>query len=272
MTRETRWYELSYRATREQKRPWFAMLGEVSRRAAVLRVEADCEATPIDLKGFAAYLGVASIREVPLAMKGRLLRMDDGQLSIEVSCRLSDAERRFTVAHELSHIIAEGEMLRGSPSRSERSRSTPGYSSKVVEKLCDSLATELLLPQEWISRRLANVRPAIAEVTKTAMDSCTSIEAVADRIVELGLWNCRFLWWVKDRGYFRAVRSAPFLADEFLCFVRPENQRKTRLRLVERSAEVVTGDEAVLFRRERSEGRLECVRIGDRRVFSLLEW
>lgn len=266
MNREARRFELSYLQTRESKNKWQASVGEACRRARLARVEARCEGLPTDLGRLSRHLGVISIREVPLAMKGRLLKEGMG-FAVEVNSDLPQYERRFSVAHELAHIIVDGEELRRS-SRLESNR-LRGMHSSFKERLCDAVASELLVPRDWIKARFGEDEPRLESVLRGAMELQVDIETVAERVVECSPWQCRFLWWTRYRGYFRAVRSVPFLSDESLAFVRPENQRQTLLRQAGRG-DVAIGREAILLRDEGPIGRFECIELEDSRIVSLV--
>lgn len=270
MNRAARRFELSFFATRERSRSRFARVGELTRRANALRIEADCDSVPIDMARLAKHLGVLSIAEVPLAMKGRLLS-DGNSMTLEVNCDLPESESRFTIAHELSHIIVEGDELRNHPSRLTRSKAMAGHSNVVTERLCDAVAWELLLPYEWLKRRLDDGVPRLSSLIEVAKGSACSVEAVADRILDLGLWSCRLIWWTRRRGYFRATRSSPSMEEEFLCFVRPGNQRETLLRQALKSEGIVFGRDTVCFREEANEGQVQCLRLDDGRVLSLID-
>lgn len=270
MSIEAKRFELSLWASREKKSKWHAAMGEACRKLRVLRIEADCQRVPVDLVKLANYLGICSIRAEPLAMKARLLREGSG-LAIEVNSELTGFQRRFSVAHELAHVIVEGQELRRTLSRLEKTKQGGMHSIGFTEKLCDAVATEILLPADWLRGRVMSVPPSIECVVEIAAESETSIEAVADRIVELGYWNCSFLWWDIDRGYFRAARSSPFLSEDFLCFVKPRNQRMTVLREAREKGKVIVGHDVILFRREPSKGRIQCLRLGETRLLSLIE-
>lgn len=202
-------------------------------------------------------------------MKGRLVTERDGFV-IEVSSELPAFQRRFTVAHELAHVIVEGAELR-KHSRLERGKQLQAHSNRITEQLCDAVATELLLPYDWVKSKAMVEVPQIDLVLEMTRQSETSVEAVADRIIELGVWNCRFFWWTNRRGYFRAVRSTPFLDDIFLTFVGPGNQRKTLLRRATEEGQVVMGNDVIRFRDEAITGLFQCVKVSNNQIFSLLE-
>lgn len=89
---------------------------------------------PTDLEGLGRALQVIRFEEEPLPISGELRREPDG-LVVVYSSFLSPARRRFTIAHEIAHAIFES-----TGPKCPRS-------GKELERLCDMLATELLMPR-----------------------------------------------------------------------------------------------------------------------------
>src|SRR5580704_14110342 len=92
----------------------------------------DCP--PTDLNAVAARLSVTRITYEDLPFPGELRRNSQG-FEIACSSYLSASRRRFTVAHELAHVIFETT----GPNCPTRGRE--------LERLCDMLASEILMPQ-----------------------------------------------------------------------------------------------------------------------------
>jgi hypothetical protein len=93
---------------------------------------------PTDLGAVAQQLGVDSCRAEPLPVAGEL-RRDGDRLTVVYASGLSVGRRRFTIAHELGHAFFE----RSGPHCPRR--------GKELERICDLLAVELLMPSTQIA-------------------------------------------------------------------------------------------------------------------------
>lgn len=104
----------------------------------------------IDLRAIAEHLDVRGIEPAPMCAEGCLIRCRDGTFRISYRQDRPRTRRRFTVAHELAHIIIERTMGVTLPSRVERKATT--YSK--IEQLADRVAASLLMPSEQFIDRL----------------------------------------------------------------------------------------------------------------------
>jgi Zn-dependent peptidase ImmA (M78 family) len=139
------------------------------------------------LRRLAERLDVDEVAFVPLAAHGRL-RLSGARVILEVSSELSEFEKRFTLAHELAHRVIEA-------SRMDEARLT-GLANRVVtaeeegslEMLCDLLAGDVLLPEDWLLRRLNHTTPTEAALV-VAEELGYPVEFVLSRIFELRIWG-----------------------------------------------------------------------------------
>lgn len=126
---------------------------------------------PADLEAVARRLNVTRIEAGDLPASGQLQRDRDG-LKVVYSRDLSPARRRFTIAHELAHALFEA--------------TGPGCPRVGVEleRLCDMIAAELLMPQqEFIARTGAS--SDISQLLKLARTFEVSRAAAAIRYAQL---------------------------------------------------------------------------------------
>lgn len=109
------------------------------------------EDSPTDLDALAQRMGVRRIVDDPsLYVPGELRRID-GQLEIVVLSGLADGRRRFTIAHELGHVVFE-----------QTGRNPPRHGLEV-EKYCDQLASAFLMPYGAFLASVGDL-PSIASV------------------------------------------------------------------------------------------------------------
>ena len=95
---------------------------------------------PTDLEAIAPRLNITGFRAEDVPFSGELRREGSG-FAVVYSSALSPARRRFTVAHELAHALFE-----------TSGRNCPRV-GRELERLCDKIAAELLMPRkvflEW---------------------------------------------------------------------------------------------------------------------------
>jgi len=106
-----------------------------------------------------------------LVVPGEIRQTSDG-LKIYLTPGLSTGRERFTVAHEVGHAIFESTGQR-CPRRGEE-----------LERLCDKIATELLMPT-GIFKKYAGPNPTLDRVIELCDLFQTSIAATLRRVPEL---------------------------------------------------------------------------------------
>ena len=126
---------------------------------------------PTDLNALAARLNVTRITYEDLPFSGELRRNGKG-FEIACSSHLSASRQRFTLAHELAHVIFETT----GPNCPTR--------GKELERLCDMLASEILMPKDkFVSFADANLR--IDNLFGISRTFKTSLAATAIRCAQL---------------------------------------------------------------------------------------
>lgn len=166
--------------------------GKPSAEAAIRQLARDLLAatcSPLSTLLLPLYesLGVARVRERNLTIDGALRLRSDGRFDIEVRAGQSVRRQRFTIAHELGHILC-----RKFAPHSKASEDAAGTKASLEEeRLCNIVAEELLIPTE----SLAPVWAAAAASGNTAAE----LLRVARR-AEVS----------PDVALIRAARLAPF--------------------------------------------------------------
>lgn len=179
---------------------------EVSQRARRAFASAAAEFPPTNLEKIAESLGVKSVRYVPLLLDGRLLS-EGRSYVIEVNSKAPAARRRFTLAHEIGHLLVGGQSALRCTTASGKGNSPKRDAQE--ERLCDCAASELLIPYDWAWQFLMSRAPGYLAISEMAALCRVSLEVAARRLVETGVWQCRLVWWSRDGDSWRAVRSFP---------------------------------------------------------------
>jgi Zn-dependent peptidase ImmA (M78 family) len=158
--------------------------GASSVEDAVARVVQDllreCESLPTDLRAISAKLNVVQWRRNDtLPLHGRLLDEAQG-LVVEYSSTQSSDRQRFTIAHELGHAV----FARTGPS-------FPTHGAEL-ERICDMIATELLMPRQTFLAKLDH-HWNTSTVVALAREFETSLAATALRCLEFRRGSSIFL-------------------------------------------------------------------------------
>ena len=131
---------------------------------------------------------------------GYTITKPNGKHIITVSSRETDERQRFTICHEIAHIVLSLE------SSHEEVPSWSYAKRHPNEIACDTFAAELLMPyQQWLSA-VPNEEPSLELIQHMADWFCTSFPAAASRFASLSDAPCAFV--TMERGAVRyAARS-----------------------------------------------------------------
>ncbi len=150
--------------------------GSVSVEDAVIivanRLLEDIECPPSNLEKVQTRLNITQVSPEDLPIAAELRHGPDGYM-IAYSSFSSPERSRFSIAHEMAHVVFES------------TGPNPPRSGRELERLCDKIATELLLPQD-VFRQLAGPHPSLQRVFELARIFKTSLSATMIRCCELG--------------------------------------------------------------------------------------
>jgi len=140
---------------------------------------------PIDLASMASRLGVIEIRRRDIAQAGLLTANASGEYIIYHRSSDVEARVRFTVAHELGHILIARSCGIG-VSESHRG----GHSERVEEDAADDIAAELLMPAHLVRRSVeideaSGILPSWRKVSELARRFGVSRAAMSRRFPEV---------------------------------------------------------------------------------------
>ena len=128
--------------------------------------------SPTDLPAVAAKVGVEQCNAESQLPVSAALRKIGNRYTIVYAPRLPTGRRRFSIAHEIAHLVVGN------------GRTSLNHSSWEVERLCDMLATEFLMPRMLFLDR-AGRRPGIDTLFQLSAEFEVSLTAAALRICEL---------------------------------------------------------------------------------------
>lgn len=131
----------------------------------------DVTCPPTDLEAISSRLDIVGFDSEELPVSGELRRNGKG-FKVVYSSSLSPERQRFTIAHEMGHAIFEA------------SGPNCPRSGVELERICDLLATEILMPA-GIFLKLLGENLSLRKVFELAKTFQTSLSATAIRCAEL---------------------------------------------------------------------------------------
>lgn len=167
---------------------------------------------PLDV--LARRLGVSRIIEQRLPFEGGLFRLDHGELVVKLNSDSSFVRKRFTLAHEIGHLLLETVPAFRSTRRTDA----------ALERTCDLIAAELLMPTAESSEFVRGLGPPSPEKLREIASRFTvSLQTAAIRVRDgLKIWKCSIgMWQVSPRVqtlWFAAPRSWHFAQPSRSCF------------------------------------------------------
>lgn len=134
------------------------------------------------LEALALNLGIARIEETKLPYDGGIFRDRGGRLVIKINSYSPPSRRRFTLAHEIAHLL-----LGTVPGLRSTCKEDP-----ALERACDCVAAELLMPTESATALIRTLGPPSPENLETIATSFgVSLYAAAIRVhYDFRLWRC----------------------------------------------------------------------------------
>lgn len=137
-----------------------------------------------ELESLATRLGVRSIAVQAIPCDGLLIHHDYGY-EVKLSSSTSVSRRRFSLAHEIAHIILH-KTVKETQTIEARGLLIPQH-HRSEERICDMLATELLMPFELVKAQFQRKQTLLDELCRLAKLFSVSLTAMARRLKELEL-------------------------------------------------------------------------------------
>ena len=139
------------------------------------------------LDALARKLGVTRIVEQRLPFEGGLLQLPDGELVIKLNSESSFVRKRFTLAHEIAHLLLNTVPAHRGANRTDEN----------LERTCDLIAAELLMPTEEATEYITGLGlPSPENLKAIASRYAVSLQAAAIRVHKgLQLWKCGLGMW-----------------------------------------------------------------------------
>lgn len=163
-----------------------SVTGEKVTCAAVAAFVRTHRATAQSLDGFALRLGVTKIIEEPMPFDGGVFHPAPGEILIKLNSKSPYMRRRFTLAHEIGHLLLGKPGLRSSCGQ-----------DRALERTCDAIASELLMPLDESSNYVRSLgQPSPEKLKAISSKYGVSLQAAAIRVhTDLKAWKCCIGFW-----------------------------------------------------------------------------
>lgn len=162
--------------------PQLTDVGHARRAAARVIDELAIAAPPIDVEIVASMRDIHAITQVDgLDAAGMLITTQAGRLEIQVRASDPATRQRFTVAHELGHTLFPGYRM---AARYRCQPSAVATSAERLEQLCDTAASEFLMPTQLLRPILDDQRLELDLVEMIADQFDVSLLAASSAVTE----------------------------------------------------------------------------------------
>jgi Zn-dependent peptidase ImmA (M78 family) len=149
---------------------------------------------PILAEDYTQLVGIKRVVKMDLGDLDALLLPEKGGYAVKINSKHHPLRQNFSFAHEIAHIIIDRAAYRSSPEIAEF-RSVREMDGKIIERLCERVAAELLMPETLFMGYLNQCGVSINSIQRLAHNFYTSIPATARRIAELSQEPCIALYW-----------------------------------------------------------------------------
>lgn len=201
----------------------FQLKEELRRRAQLLLCKYVTGEPPYNPYLIAEKLGVI-VQEAELLGHDGCVEVVDGQYIATISSRARSTRQRFTLAHELGHVLLMRQAQDGKPVNLKRYRSKHApvglHQDSFEETLCNCFAGELLMPLSEVRGLLSERTVEPQTIWRLAEKFNVSTQVAAGQIVRaLGvkryacsLWSLDALWplplwWTGLESSYRADQA-----------------------------------------------------------------
>lgn len=159
----------------------------------------DAQRTPrVDVYELARRAGAETVLSSKLVEDGRVDETSY-RARILLLSRPPEPRRRFTLAHELAHLVlSEPEVLR-------LVHATLNRSAVDVERLCNAFAAELLMPRRWIEEEFAGASERLDVLDDVVDRADVSVSAALTRLAIVLQWRSSLIYFQRRRDWAPVV-------------------------------------------------------------------
>ena len=165
------------------------------------------------VRRFAASLGVDRVELREMGEDALLVKRPDGNITVFLNSNQPRVRHRFSIAHEVSHLLLEGVLGKEALHRRRRFAPHQDPEGQRIEALCNTMASSLLMPRERVSELLSEVGWTAGSVQTIAKSFDVSFEAAARRYVKVNPRQCAMVILDRSRDGRMKPTQRPVLSD-----------------------------------------------------------
>ena len=223
------------------------------------------------VRRFAEALGVDRVELREMEGDSLLIERPDGCITIFLNSRQPRLRHRFSLAHELSHLLLEDVL--GKEAKHQRRRFAPHQDpeGQRIETLCNMMASSLLMPKVRVTEIVSRCGWNANSVQVIAKNFDVSFEAAARRYVKVNPHPSAMFILGRGRDGHVKPTQTPILSDALegnaIEMVRPRYGQQESISRAFYGSELVVSSEKVVLSRGR--GRRKKTDILSAKVESL---
>ncbi len=179
---------------------------------------------PFITTDFLELLGVKEIVKANLGETSAVLLGFPDEYVIKVNINNHPYRQNFSCAHEIGHILLDKLEIERYTSHIQYRTFNPQKSrnlrANAMERLCDDVAAELIMPSDIFKKHLLNIGISVNAIERLSRQFLASLPAVAIRIAEVSPKPCIILRWAPYRNsksqslkLFRQINSGSLQKD-----------------------------------------------------------
>lgn len=158
-------------------------------------------AVPVNLDAAARFVGIEQVLEAEMTEADGLLQLaPSGTYIASLRSGQGVLRKRFTLAHEIGHAIVyrSATQASGLPhSRQALRCGNPGAADRDEERLCDIVATELLMPRTQFREKMEQLGVCAATIPQFSREFAVSLQAASRRVAQLAGYDLAVGFWTE---------------------------------------------------------------------------
>jgi IrrE N-terminal-like domain len=166
---------------------------ELDELALALLRRAGIDTHPVPVEQLALRLGADRVITERLEREEGRLELRGSEVVVVTSRDASAARRRFTIAHEVGHLVA-------ADPRYDLRRLRERSGLRDEERFCDRLAESLLMPSQWVRDGFSGAPPRLATIAEFSRAFSVSAAAANLRLARCTNWSQALLRFTRHRS------------------------------------------------------------------------
>jgi len=157
--------------------------------------EQQVQTAPVPVQSLFRWAGIRKLRQEDMVLEGALQRCESGGFDVIVRADRPATRRRFSIAHELGHIIFYKHAPRAKQARERARQCAP----EEEERLCNVAAEEFLMPDWYMTKLAGGMTMAPAHMAAQVVRTCeVSMVAAAIRTARYSRRSGEVQLWRRD--------------------------------------------------------------------------